>query len=135
MDKKDRYKEIDLEVLDAIKSSPSKGLYFADLVKIRPDPMKIHKVLRKLISKNFLSERSGVDGAYFYIAETNQELIIEKVVCPMCNTIRRIRKDHQITIHCANPDCRTARGVHRNFWLVNIDHWRKGSLKMINRVN
>jgi len=131
----ERYKEIDLEIMEHIQCSPCKGLYFVDLANLGYDSVKVHKSLKKLISRNFLKESHDFNGANFSITENSREMNVVKVSCPICNTIRRTHRDNQHTIHCLNKECRTPRGTHRNFWLINIDHFRKGDIKRINNVN
>jgi hypothetical protein len=128
----DRYKETDFDIMEAIKNSPAKGMYFADLAKLRPDTAKLHKLLKKWVSRNYLTEQNDFNGVYYCIKETNQEMQLHKVICPICKTVRRTHRDNQHAIHCSNPDCISSSGRHRTFWLVNIDHLRRGAIKRIN---
>jgi len=130
-----RYKEVEFDILEAIQNAPEKGMYFTDIVKICPDAVKAYKILKKFVSRNYLTETNEASGAYFCIKENNQEMKIRMVVCPVCKTIRRTHRDDQVAIHCSNPECKTPSGRHRTFWLVNIDHLRKGSVRRINCIN
>lgn len=130
-----RYKEIEYDIIEAIKNSPDKGLHFMDIMKACPDALRAHKILRKFISRNHLTELNGPNGAYFCIREANVPMNIRRVMCPACKTVRRTFRDDQIAIHCANKDCKTPSGRHRTFWLVNIDHLKRGEVKRINCVN
>ncbi|MGV8150928.1 MAG: hypothetical protein ACP5NV_04320 [Candidatus Woesearchaeota archaeon] len=131
----DRYKEIDFDVMEAIQCAPGRGLYFVDIAKINPDTARIFRVLKKLKARNFLTETNGINGAYFCIKENNIEMNIRRVQCPICKTVRRTHRTDQVAIHCSNAECKSPSGRHRTFWLVNIDHLRKGSMRRINCVN
>ena len=70
----ERYKEVDLEIMENIQRSPGKSMYFADLAKLGYDSVKIHKSLKKLLSRNFLKENHDSNGAFFCITETSREM-------------------------------------------------------------
>ncbi len=130
-----RYKEIEFDIVEAISTAPEKGLHFVDILKVCPDAVKAYKILKKFVLRNYLTETNEVSGAYFYIKENNLKMKIVRVVCPICKTSRRTHRDDQVAIHCSNPECKTPSGRHRVFWLVNIDHLRKGSVRRINCIN
>jgi Fe2+ or Zn2+ uptake regulation protein len=128
----DRFREREFEVLEAIQKSSDKGLYFEALVRLgNHDALQLYRTLKKFVARNILSERNTPEGAYFYISSTNETIILFRVKCPICNTERRATEDQQ-TVHCANKNCTLPTGKHRNFWLVNVDHFRKGEVIRIN---
>lgn len=134
MKKPTGFSEIDFELVETIMNTPLKGMYFKDLLTIRPNPVSLRWYLRKLTKGNFLTKQILFEGDFYCITPRNQPLNLMKVVCPVCKTIARTINFEQRSIRCVNPECKWACGSRRKFMLINYDHLKFGQIKKINRV-
>lgn len=131
----DKFRELDFDVLEAVQAAPARRLYFADIAAISADTKKLYGIVEKLVSRNFLTKGHDLAGAFYCMTAQNEPLSIQRVRCPACKSVRRMNRAEQMAAYCRNPECRTPSGRRRVFWLVNIDHWNRGEIRKINRVN
>jgi hypothetical protein len=135
VNKMEKLRELDFDVIEAIQSASGQRLYFADVASISEDATKLHKILEKLIARNYITKGNDINGVYYTITESNTPMNIRKVICPICKTARRTNRLNQLAAYCRNPECKTSTGRRRVFWLVNIDHWNRGEVRRINQAH
>jgi hypothetical protein len=105
-------------------------LSFENITKIsRQKPQDVYLSLEKLRKWNHVSLLS-YRYAHYIITDKNDPLLIRKVCCPVCKTIRRIHDEKQGRVKCLNPICRTDKGEPRYFEVISRELLKRGIIKM-----
>ncbi len=112
-----RLDENDYDIALLLQRSPM-GLSFSEIVTLSGQSAQgAYGILERFRQANLVFLHRGPQARYSIMA-TNASLVIRRVQCPACGTIRRAH-DRLIRVACINQQCRTRRGSQYQYTIIS----------------